>query len=512
MASAKLLMRAVERGGEHQPAGLHHLGAAAHEEPDIGDMLDHFHGQHDVEPLAGIRQAPPRSWRGSRWRDPHCAAWACAAAMFFCRRIGADHRRAEPRQRLATGCRRRSRYRGCASPSRQSRLLRIAAEMPAGRVADIGQPDRIELVQHRHLAARVPPLAGEPRERDRPRRHRWSLFDCWMLAFPSRLNLRALPNECTPRHGERRYHITPPPDTASIICPKRMDRSCGCETPPVYTAFSPARGLQQLPMSHPTGSEVASGSAAECPGRTRVLYGVLRKGAASTEQRGSGPVAGPHHQIMPGFSPGPPAYSAFRPAGTRRRPDRRRGRTFRTPSDGSTACRHQNVGKTSPWQSSGRAAPTTSSRPSSRCWQRVTGEIERLCALYGYRRIQTPVFEDTALFPRTSGAGLGRRAEGDVHVHRPLRPLADAAAGGHGADLPRLRRARPAPRAAAGEALHDRARCTATARPGGAATASTGSSSVEAIGSDDPAIDAEMIQLYDTLLAPARRRRGTSSS
>ena len=38
-------------------------------------------------------------------------------------------------------------------------------------------------------------------------------------------------------------------------------------------------------------------------------------------------------------------------------------------------------------------------------WQRVTGEIERLCRLYGYRRIVTPVFEDTALFARTSGAG-----------------------------------------------------------------------------------------------------------
>jgi histidyl-tRNA synthetase len=38
-------------------------------------------------------------------------------------------------------------------------------------------------------------------------------------------------------------------------------------------------------------------------------------------------------------------------------------------------------------------------------WQRVTGELERLCALYGYRPIQTPVFEDTALFARTSGEG-----------------------------------------------------------------------------------------------------------
>src|SRR5712691_9388526 len=38
-------------------------------------------------------------------------------------------------------------------------------------------------------------------------------------------------------------------------------------------------------------------------------------------------------------------------------------------------------------------------------WQKVTGEMERLCALYGYRRIQTPGFEDTELFQRTSGAG-----------------------------------------------------------------------------------------------------------
>ena len=84
------------------------------------------------------------------------------------------------------------------------------------------------------------------------------------------------------------------------------------------------------------------------------------------------------------------------------------------------------------------------------------GEAERLCSLYGYRPIQTPVFEDTALFARTSGAGLGRRAEGDVHVRGPRRPLAHAAPRGHGADRARVPRARPAPRAAAGQALHDR--------------------------------------------------------
>ena len=38
-------------------------------------------------------------------------------------------------------------------------------------------------------------------------------------------------------------------------------------------------------------------------------------------------------------------------------------------------------------------------------WRLVTSEAERLCSLYGYRPIQTPVFEDTALFQRTSGEG-----------------------------------------------------------------------------------------------------------
>ena len=54
------------------------------------------------------------------------------------------------------------------------------------------------------------------------------------------------------------------------------------------------------------------------------------------------------------------------------------------------------------------------------------------------------------------GRGLRRRAEGDVHVRGPRRPLADAASRGDRADLPRVPRARPAPRAAAAEALHDR--------------------------------------------------------
>ena len=36
-------------------------------------------------------------------------------------------------------------------------------------------------------------------------------------------------------------------------------------------------------------------------------------------------------------------------------------------------------------------------------WRLVIGEAERLCSLYGYRQIQTPAFEDTALFQRGAG-------------------------------------------------------------------------------------------------------------
>ena len=58
-----------------------------------------------------------------------------------------------------------------------------------------------------------------------------------------------------------------------------------------------------------------------------------------------------------------------------------------------------------------------------------------------------------------------RRQQGDVHVHRPRRSLDDAASRGHRAGLPRVRRARHAQAAAAGQALVPRP----VLPPGGAA-------------------------------------------
>ena len=44
----------------------------------------------------------------------------------------------------------------------------------------------------------------------------------------------------------------------------------------------------------------------------------------------------------------------------------------------------------------------------------VTRTMESLAVLYDYRRIQTPGFEDTALFQRTAGVGS------DVVVTKPV--------------------------------------------------------------------------------------------
>ena len=132
-------------------------------------------------------------------------------------------------------------------------------------------------------------------------------------------------------------------------------------------------------------------------------------------------------------------------------------------------------------------------------WQRVIGEIERLCALYGYRPISTPVFEDTALFERTSGAGS------DV-VQKEMYTFADRS---ERSLTLRPEGTAPICRAYVENGLHREPQpqklfTVATmyryGAPGKGRYREHWQASVEAIGSDDPAIDAELIQLYDALL------------
>jgi histidyl-tRNA synthetase len=133
-------------------------------------------------------------------------------------------------------------------------------------------------------------------------------------------------------------------------------------------------------------------------------------------------------------------------------------------------------------------------------WRLVTGEAERLCSLYGYRPIRTPVFEDTALFQRTSGAGS------DV-VQKEMYTFEDR--GGRSLTL-RPEGTAPIGRAYLQHGLHREAQpvklyTIATmyryAAPQRGRYREHWQLSVEAIGSADPAIDAELIQLYDELLA-----------
>jgi histidyl-tRNA synthetase len=132
-------------------------------------------------------------------------------------------------------------------------------------------------------------------------------------------------------------------------------------------------------------------------------------------------------------------------------------------------------------------------------WQQVIGEAERLCALYGYRKIDTPGFEDTELIVRTSGAGS------DV-VQKETYTFEDR--GGRSLTL-RPEATAPICRAYLEHGLHREPQpvklYTVGAmwryeRPQKGRYREHRQLSVEAIGSDDPALDAELIQLYDELL------------
>jgi len=132
-------------------------------------------------------------------------------------------------------------------------------------------------------------------------------------------------------------------------------------------------------------------------------------------------------------------------------------------------------------------------------WRLVIGEAERLCALYGYRPIVTPVFEDTALFERTSGQGS------DV-VQKEMYTFEDRS--GRSLTL-RAEATAPICRAYVEHGMHrdpQPVKLYTVAPIHRYATPQRGryrehwQLSVEAIGSDDPSIDAEVIQLYDTLL------------
>jgi histidyl-tRNA synthetase len=132
-------------------------------------------------------------------------------------------------------------------------------------------------------------------------------------------------------------------------------------------------------------------------------------------------------------------------------------------------------------------------------WQWVTGEMEDVCALYGYRRIDTPGIEDTELIVRTSGGGS------DV-VQKETYTFQDR--GGRSLTL-RPEATAPICRAYIEHGLHREPQPQKLYtigpmwrydRPQKGRYREHWQLSVEAIGGDDPAVDAEVIQLYAELL------------
>jgi histidyl-tRNA synthetase len=137
--------------------------------------------------------------------------------------------------------------------------------------------------------------------------------------------------------------------------------------------------------------------------------------------------------------------------------------------------------------------------PSEHRWWGLVRTIEELTALYGYGRIQTPGFEETALFERTSG-------EASDVVHKEMYTFEDRS--------DRSLTLRPEGTAPIARAyvehglfkepqpvkLYTVAPMYRYGRPGRGRYREHWQLSLEAIGTADPAIDAEVIQFYAHLL------------
>ncbi len=132
-------------------------------------------------------------------------------------------------------------------------------------------------------------------------------------------------------------------------------------------------------------------------------------------------------------------------------------------------------------------------------WELVISRFEELCALYGYRHIQTPVFEDTELFARTSGDSS------DI-VRKEMYTFADR--GDRSLTL-RPEATAPIVRAYLEHGMHREPQPVKLytyetlyryGRPQRGRFREHWQLDLEAIGSDDPAVDAEVLHLYASLL------------
>src|SRR4051795_3611574 len=137
--------------------------------------------------------------------------------------------------------------------------------------------------------------------------------------------------------------------------------------------------------------------------------------------------------------------------------------------------------------------------PRDHLWWRVVRTMEEQCAQYGWSRVATPGFEDTALFERTSG-------EASDVVHEEMYSFVDR---GNRSLTLRPEGTAPIARAYVEHGLSQEPQPVKAyaiapmyrySRPGRGRYREHWQLSLEAIGSADPAVDAEVIQFYSELL------------
>src|SRR5215211_946728 len=179
------LERAVDGGDDHQAAGLDHFGAAPDEQVHVGDVLDHLHGEHDIEALAGVGQ---HLGGDGAVVDVESRAGGVTLGHLDAGlgRIGAHDGSTDARERLRQDA-------GAAADIEDTQTaqaierFRIAPEVPAGGVADVAEPHRVDHVQRSHRAVRIPPglrQRVEMRDLGRVRRAVLPRFAFHALPYP----------------------------------------------------------------------------------------------------------------------------------------------------------------------------------------------------------------------------------------------------------------------------------------------------------------------------------------
>ena len=136
--------------------------AVAQELARVGDVLDHLHVEDHVEPFAG-RQQGLGGGAAVVDHSPDLGGMRAGRADIALRGVDAGDREAQAAHRLAEQAAAAADIEQ-GEPLERAAKRAIAAKTMQGLVADEGQSRRVEFMQRRELALRVPPFGGDPRE------------------------------------------------------------------------------------------------------------------------------------------------------------------------------------------------------------------------------------------------------------------------------------------------------------------------------------------------------------